>query len=224
MTESSSSQLVVQSRIGVIGDIHTRIERLAWAIGVLRAQHVERIFATGDIADGLEEDAVVRACAMLQEANAVTVLGNHDRWLLDEQLRELPNATDPGELDPATRAYLQSLPASVEVTTPLGGLLFGHGLGSNDMSALYPHDHGPALTNNTTLQSILKLGSHRLVVGGHTHQRMVRTIEGVTFINAGALDLTREPCCLMLDFIERQAVFFDYQASGETRPGPVFRL
>ena len=224
MTESSTSQLVVQSRIGVIGDIHTQLERLAWAIDVLRAQRVERIFATGDIADGPEEDAVVRACTMLQDEGVVTVLGNHDRWLLDEQQRELPNATDPAELDPVTRAYLQSLPASVEVMTPLGLLLFGHGLGGNDMSALYPHDHGPALTNNTTLQTILRRGRHQLVVSGHTHKRMVRRIESVTFINAGALDLTREPCCLMLDFVEHQAVFFDYREHGETRPGPIFRI
>jgi predicted phosphodiesterase len=224
MTEPSSSQLVVQSRIGVIGDIHTHVERLAWAIEVLRGQRVERIFATGDIADGPEENAVVRACKMLRAADAVTVLGNHDRWLLDEQQRELPNASDPDELDHATREYLQSLPASVEVRTPLGLLLFGHGLGGNDMSALYPHDHGPALTNNTTLQTILKRGRHKLVVSGHTHKRMVRTIESVTFINAGALEVTREPCCLMIDFIERTAAFFDYHEHGETRPGPVFHI
>lgn len=203
------------TRIGVIGDIHTAFDKLSWAIGLLKQQRVEQIFATGDIVDGPSSaQDVVRACALLQESGVITVLGNHDRWLLDGQLRDLQDATFPDELTREARAYLQSLPASVELQTPRGRMLLGHGLGSNDMSTLKPYDHGPALTHNTTLQSILRSERYRFVVSGHTHLRMVRQLSGVTFINAGALHYTREPCCVVLDFDGRHAQFFDH-AHGE---------
>jgi putative phosphoesterase len=224
MTEPLPSQLVVSARIGVIGDIHTDLERLRWAVSVLREHKVERVLATGDLVDGPHDgQQVMRICQLLREVEAVVVLGNHDRWLLDDQQRDLPEATFTDDIDADTRAYLQALPASVELMTPLGLLLFGHGLGANDMSALHPHDHGPALSNNTTLQGLLRRGRYQLVVSGHTHKRMVRKLDGVTFINAGALQLTREPCCLLLDFADHRASFFDYSDAG-TKPGPSFQL
>jgi predicted phosphodiesterase len=91
------------------------------------------------------------------------------------------------------------------------------------MGALYPHDRGPELTNNAALQAILRERRHRYVVGGHTHRRMVRAIEGITFINAGAIKETRDPCCLVLDFETATAQFYDY-VSGETTQGPTFSL
>ena len=203
------------TRIGVIGDIHTSLEKLQWALALLKRQAVEHIFATGDIVDGPRPaDAVMRACALLQENGVLSVLGNHDRWLLDEQQRELRDATFADELTRETRAYLQTLPASVELLTPHGWLLLGHGLGSNDMGALYPHDHGPSLQFNTTLQAILQRRRYRFVVSGHTHLRMVRKLEGVTFINAGALHYTREPCCVVLDFEAQRAQFYDHLEQG----------
>ena len=219
-----TSLLPLHTRIGVVGDIHTSLEKLQWAVALLRKQGVEAIYATGDLADGPGSGAaVVRACAFLQDSGVVTVLGNHDRWLLDHQQRDRPDATSPHEVTPAARAYLQALPASLELLTPHGRLLFGHGLGSNDMSALYPYDHGPSLRNNTTLQQLLRAARHRFVVSGHTHVRMVRKLEGVTFVNAGALCYTRDPCCVVLDFAELRAQFHDLRDQGP-EPGPSFVL
>jgi predicted phosphodiesterase len=203
------------TRIGVVGDIHTALDKLQWALALLKQQGVEQIFATGDIVDGPRSaQDVVRACALLRDAGVITVLGNHDRWLLDEQQRDLTDATFAEDVTREARAYLQALPASVELLTPRGWLLLGHGLGSNDMSALYPHDHGPALANNTTLQAILQRERYRFVVSGHTHLRMVRGLAGVTFINAGALHYTREPCCVVLDFAKQRAQFYDHSERG----------
>jgi len=214
----------LQTRIGVVGDIHTSLEKLRWALSLLKEHAVDHIYATGDIVDGPSPgDAVVRACALLQETGVTCVLGNHDRWLLDNQQRDLEGATYPSELTREARGYLQSLPASVEVRTPCGVLLLGHGLGSDDMTALHPHDHGASLHYNTALQSILRSERHRFVVSGHTHLRMVRKLAGVTFINAGALHYTRDPCCLLLDFTALRAQFFDYhpRAGGL---GPSYEL
>jgi predicted phosphodiesterase len=214
----------LQTRIGVIGDIHTSLDKLRWALALLHAHGVDQIYATGDIVDGPRSgEDVVRACTLLQESGAICVLGNHDRWLLDDQQRDLSDATFAHDVTREAREYLQSLPASVEVLTPRGLLLFGHGLGSNDMSALYPHDHGEALRNNSTLQRILHGERYRYVVSGHTHLRMVRKLDGVTFINAGALHYTRNPCCVVLDFSELRAQFHDHRAQGPML-GPSYEL
>jgi predicted phosphodiesterase len=206
------------SRIGVIGDIHTRADRLEWALQVLKQQAVECVLA--DVVDGPHPNAVARVCELLQQHRVISVLGNHDRWLLDHQQRELPEATYPEDVDKATRAFLQSLPHSVELHTTRGPLLLGHGLGSNDMTCLYPYDHGPSLKSNTTLQAILRAEHYRFVISGHTHLRMLRQIAGITFINAGALHYTREPCCLVLDFQARAAKFFDHSEDAAFQPGP----
>jgi predicted phosphodiesterase len=225
MKQSSQTPLVIHSRVGVIGDIHTEAELLLWALGVLRGEQVERVLATGDIVDGPHDaDGAMRACRTLHEASALSVLGNHDRWLLDNDQRDLPQATFRDELDAATLEYLQSLPGSVEVETPLGLMLLGHGLGADDMTGLHPHDHGRALTDNEPLQALLKADHYRLVLGGHTHRRMVRRIGGTTFINAGTIMSKREPCCLLLDFSAKRAQFFDYTKDGKTALGPGFDL
>jgi predicted phosphodiesterase len=210
----------------VIGDIHTEAEVLAWALRVLEQRGVERILATGDIADGpYHAEGVIKACKLLQAANVLTVQGNHDRWLLDNDRRDFPEATFLEELDAPTRAYLQGLPRSVEIATPLGMLLFGHGLGDDDMATFYPHDHGPALTSNAALQELLsRQHEYRFVLSGHTHRRMVRTLNGITFINAGAIKAAREPCCLVLDFVKRRASFIDYVEDAADKPGPEYEF
>ncbi|HET8936833.1 MAG TPA: metallophosphoesterase family protein [Polyangiales bacterium] len=212
------------TRLGVIGDIHTRADRLEWALRVLKQQEVECILVTGDVVDGPQPHAVDRVCELLQKFQVGCVLGNHDRWLLDKQHRDLTEATFPEDVGRATREFLQSLPHSVELQTVQGRLLLGHGLGSNDMTCLYPYDHGPSLQYNTTLQAILRAEQYRYVISGHTHMRMVREISGVTFINAGALHYTREPCCLLLDFQQRQAQFFEYADDTLLHRGPQHSL
>jgi predicted phosphodiesterase len=197
------------------------LDVLRWAITTLRAQQVELIFALGDICDGpYPGTALNRCCALLAEERIHAISGNHDRWLLDGEMRDLKDATFPEDLDAASRAYLRSLPVSLEVDTSLGKMLVGHGIGSDDMATFYPHDHGPALSQNQALQALLQGGKYRLLLAGHTHRRMVRTIDGLTVVNAGTLLQRREPCCVLLDFEAREARFFDYGACGATLDGP----
>jgi putative phosphoesterase len=214
------------SRIGVVGDIHTQAERLHWAMSVLREQRVDCVIATGDIVDGPHGgEAIARVCRLLQAAGALCVLGNHDRWCLDRENRDLDFATLAEDIEGTTREYLHGLPASAELLTAQGFLLLGHGLGSDDMGALYPYDHGPALRNNRQLQRVLRERRYRFVVSGHTHVRMVRKIGDITFINAGSLHAEREPCCCsVLDLTRMRAEFFDLAPDGSTQTGPTFEL
>ncbi|HEX4621592.1 MAG TPA: metallophosphoesterase family protein, partial [Myxococcaceae bacterium] len=93
-------------------------------------------------------------------------------------------------------------------------LLLCHGVGEDDMQRLAPDDAGYALEANTPLQRLLVQKRYPYVLGGHTHQRMVRAIGGVTFFNAGTLRRDDDPCFLWLDFERGVAEFHDITPEG----------
>src|SRR3954463_15755639 len=130
------------NRVGVIGDVHTERKNLAHALEKLSHMKVDGIVCTGDMVDGPNEASEAAACcALLQRYGVVTVCGNHDRWLQDGEMRDLPGATDLEESEPQMLAFLSGLKQTVEIETPLGKALLCHGMGSDDMAAVQPFDH-----------------------------------------------------------------------------------
>jgi predicted phosphodiesterase len=197
-------------RVGVIGDVHTEADALARVLGYFRTLDLDRILCTGDIPDGPGDGAAVaRSCALLREAGATTICGNHDRWLQEGAMREEPDATDPREVDAATRAFLAALPAMVEFETPTGRMLLCHGLGPDDMAGVQPFDRGRALDANQRLQELITSDRYAFVVNGHTHRRMVRAIGSLTVINAGTLLIKHQPSCVVADFEAQRVRIYD---------------
>jgi predicted phosphodiesterase len=193
------------SRFGVVGDPHAEDRALRHCIELLEAQQVDRILCVGDIADGPGD--VDRCCQLLREQRVVTVRGNHDRWLLAGQMRDLNDATDLHLISVQSRAFLEALPATVELSTVHGPLLLCHGLGTNDMAQLRPDDEGYAIEANLELQELIRSQRYRYVICGHTHHRMVRRFgpDRLTVINAGTLLRGHEPCFLLVE-LERGRV------------------
>ncbi len=201
-------------RVGLIGDVHTEHRRLARAIDHLLALEVDRLLCVGDLADGPGDGPDVDLCVeLLESADVLTVVGNHDRWLRDHEMRDLHDATDPDDIERGTGDYLDRLPQTIELATPAGAALLCHGVGSDDMAKLLPYDRGQELRHNAPLQALLKDDRYRYMLGGHTHKRMVRTIEGVTIINAGTLYTGHEPCCALVDFADLHVAFYDLEAN-----------
>lgn len=197
-------------RVGVIGDVHTESDALERVLGFFRTLDLDRVLCTGDIPDGPGDgDAVARSCALLRQSGVITVCGNHERWLQDNFMRDEPDATDPRDVDPDTRAFLGSLPATVEFDTPTGRLLLCHGLGADDMAGVQPYDRGHALDGNARLQELLALNRYGFVVNGHTHRRMVRAIGSLTLINAGSLLAKQQPTCVVADFEVQSVRLYD---------------
>src|SRR5262245_37438416 len=114
-------------RIGLIGDIHCEDVRLEAALGHLTKLGVDRICAVGDLVDGWGDPN--RCCALLMEHDALVVAGNHERWLLSNTMRDLPEATALANLDKKARAFVAALPATLRLSTALGEALLCHGLG-----------------------------------------------------------------------------------------------
>lgn len=198
-------------RLGLIGDVHAEDAFLEALLRHLASAGLDRLLCVGDVADGRGDTA--RCCALLQEAGVLTVRGNHDRWLLEGLMRDLPDADV--ELPLAARAYLGSLPRTRTVETVAGRLLLCHGIGENDMGRLLEEDRGYALEANWALQELLRSARFDWMVCGHTHRRMARRLGRLTVVNPGTLHQPHGAGFAILDLEEERAQFFDIPDAGE---------
>jgi len=152
-------------KLGLVGDIHAEDERLAAALAIFRRERVDHVLFVGDVVDGAGD--VDRCCALLAASNAIGVRGNHDRWILEDRMRSLPNAHHKDDLAPPSLALLSGLPATRDIPTPRGLLLLCHGVGDDDMQRLRPDDDGYALESNLALANLMGAKRWAFAVGPH---------------------------------------------------------
>jgi predicted phosphodiesterase len=198
----------------LIGDLHAEDEALEFAISELRGLGAETLLQVGDIADGPGD--LARSVALLREHQVLAVRGNHDRWQLGNQLRQVPYATQLPDLAPGVVSYLSELPVTREFHSARGNVLLCHGLGNNDMTGVKPDHEGYALAMNQELQQLIAEQRYRFVLNGHTHRPMLRTFGPLSVINAGTLLRDCERCFTLVDF-ETGAVLRFRQPSGGLR-------
>jgi len=191
------------ARVGIIGDIHAEARSLMTALRHLRSQNVDAVLAVGDIVDG--EGDVDECVGLLAAARAIVVAGNHERWFVAQTERSLPDWTALDAVNETTRDFLAALPATRTLLTTAGPLLLCHGLGTDDMKGVWPHDRDEDAREKTRLLA----GHPPFVVNGHTHHRMARKIDGFTIVNAGTLRSQEAACCGVIDFAVGQVEFFD---------------
>lgn len=202
-------------RVGVVGDVHTEERALLAAVDHFGANEVDALLCVGDIVDGPNgENTVANCCNVLEREGFLTVCGNHDRWAADGDHRDLAGATSHADLTTAARAFLDSLPPELVLETVAGRALLCHGLEGDDMAAVKPFDRGVALESNGALQAMLSPRKYEFVIHGHTHMRMVRTIDGLTLINVGTLHRDHSPCFAIIDFEAGVVQFYDVTADG----------
>jgi predicted phosphodiesterase len=202
------------TRAGLIGDIHCEVARLKQALDHFRNAEIPTVLAVGDIADGPGD--LGEACALLSDAGALVVAGNHDRWLLSGEMRDLPEATPPSAVSEDARRYLTALPKTRWLDSPRGKVLLCHGLGEDDMATVKPDDTGYALQTNSALSDLIASRSASFVVNGHSHRPMLRTIGSVTILNAGTLHPKHRPVCSIADFDAGYLQLYDLGPSGAT--------
>jgi len=203
------------TRVGLIGDIHCEVARLRQVLEHFRSCSVDTVLAVGDIADGPGD--LGETCAILESAGVLAVAGNHERWLLAGQMRDLPDATPIAAVTPRIRAYLAALPKTRLFECSRGKVLLCHGLGEDDMAAVKPDDYGYDLEANRALWELVEGRTARFVINGHSHRAMLRNISGVTILNAGTLHAARghRPLCSIADFDAGYMQLYDV-ADGHT--------
>ncbi len=206
-------------RFGLIGDIHAEDERLEAALALFAKEKVDRVLFVGDIADGLGD--VDRCARLLANANALGVRGNHDRWLVADEMRTMSDAHTRSGIDAATLSFFESLVPTLEIDTPRGKLLLCHGVADDDMVRLRNDSLGYELATNDALADLLRQNRFTFAVGGHTHERMVRRFSAgdvglasnasIVFVNPGTLARDATPCCAILDFAANAVRFFELE-------------
>ncbi len=220
MNESETKPI---ARVGVIGDPHAEDERLAAAIRFLQAEGVDAMFCTGDLVTGAGD--ANRCCHLLEENRVHTVRGNHDRWFFAGGYSEMfGDSTPPDTLDLRARAFLQTLPQTLDFETVRGPLQLAHGTDQDDMLAVYPGDGRRVMEANWKLQRLYAERRYRILVGGHTHARMVRAFDHLTLLNPGTLRRDRDSGILLADFAAGTVTFFKFGDDGAVSPGEVVPL
>ena len=193
-------------RVGLLGDVHAEDVRLERALARLKNENVDDVLCVGDIADGHGD--LSRTCSLLQEHKVTCVAGNHERWVLANTMRTLP-LSHSVEQDEVSRVFLESLPATLSFDTHAGTAMLCHGVGDDDMAVLRRDTRGYGL-------QALPLREHQLnealsfMLCGHTHERMVRELPGLTVVNAGTLHREFDAGFAIVDFAKCEVQWFRF--------------
>jgi predicted phosphodiesterase len=199
-------------RVGLIGDVHAEDEALSLVLRELRGRGVDTLLQVGDIADGPGD--LERCVALLREHRVLAVRGNHDRWLLANQYRELPHAKPLFATPPSVIEFLSELPVTREFRSPRGHVLLCHGLGTNDMAGVRPDSSGYDISSNEELQRLISERRYRFVMNGHTHRPMLRTFGPLSIVNAGTLLREHERSFTFVDFERGELVRYRHVANA----------
>lgn len=205
-------------KFAAIGDVHAEDARLAKALERLALFRLDAVLCVGDVVDGRGDPA--RCCKLLQKARVLTVRGNHERWLVNGEMRDLPMATAEVTMDAGSWAFLAQLPPTRRIETVLGPLLLCHGIGEDDMARVLPDD---ALTELGPIAPLLG-SEYELVLGGHTHRRMVRAISGLTLFNAGTLAPDGGAHVMVCDLEKRVVEYLDFDGDEQLVEGPRYEF
>jgi putative phosphoesterase len=193
-------------KIGVLGDVHCQVTAIRAALRFFAAERVDAVVSVGDLVDGPgDANETVR---LLSKLGVLAVAGNHERWLLAGEMRDLPDATLIGTLKPESEAYLRALPRTRELATSAGRLLLCHGIGSNDFLGIRPDDSDEVAERQPGMIEIVMQGTE-FMVNGHTHRPMLRRIRSLCVINAGTLMPAHRSVCSVIDFAGGSIEFRD---------------
>lgn len=179
-------------RVAALADIHGNGEALRAVLADLDQQGgADRLLVLGDVVLlGPDPGEVV---ALLMARGGVGVRGNTDRFLLDTdwQAFEPQNEEERADqalcmwalerLDEQAQDWLRALPFQRELE--LGGqrLMLVHGSPRSDTDVLR------ADTPDETVRAMIADTQADVVLYGHTHQPLDRTVDGVRLINPGAV-------------------------------------
>jgi predicted phosphodiesterase len=183
-------------RVGVVGDVHCESETLGRVLDALETMNVDAVLCVGDLVDGPGDADETLATLGAREVQCVA--GNHERWFLEGERRDLADATT--HISEGSTEFLRKLRKVRLYETPAGTAMLCHGVGKDDEAWLRPDTRGYALQDIPTLRELMLNDRIQFMIGGHTHQRMVRVFPGLTVINAGTIHRKDEQTFTVIDF------------------------
>jgi predicted phosphodiesterase len=178
-------------RVALISDLHGNALALDAVLDDAARAGADRVVCLGDTATlGPRPEAVL---ARLQAPGCDCIMGNHDAFLLDEELIRRYTEVAPvvaavdwcrAQLSPAELGFVASFRATL--TVPLDGaatLLCYHGTPRSHMEDLL------ATTPAATVDETVAGCAATVMAGGHTHLPMVRQHRGTLLVNPGSVGM-----------------------------------
>jgi putative phosphoesterase len=175
-------------RFAAIADIHGNYLALEAVIADIRAEGIDEIVNLGDMASGpLDARQTMDA---LMALDAVHVLGNHDRWLIDRPPEKMGSWERPAyaQLEASHLDWLRAVPATQIFRDRV---FLCHATPSDDnvywLEAVTP-DGSVRMAPLETIEKEAKGISQSLILCGHTHiARAVRLGDGRMVVNPGSV-------------------------------------
>jgi diadenosine tetraphosphatase ApaH/serine/threonine PP2A family protein phosphatase len=175
-------------RFAAIADVHGNYLALEAVIADIRAQDIDAIVDLGDMASGpLDARKTMDA---LMALDAVHVLGNHDRYLIDRPPEKMGSWDRPAhsQLDKAHLDWLRAVPATLVYRDRV---FLCHATPDSDqvywLETVLP-DGTVRMSSQDRIEKAAEGISQRLMLCGHTHiARAVRLSDGRLIVNPGSV-------------------------------------
>lgn len=180
--------------LALIGDIHARAVALAAVLDAIRDRGISSGACTGDVVMRGPEPS--QCISQLRALGWPTVLGNTDRKVASGNPRppEHPASQRVGsrswtyrQLDAEDLAWLAGLPRVVRIDLDGVRVVVTHGDGEARSRPL------TAESSDRDLARQLRSFDADVLVLGHTHVAMVRTVRNGIVVNPGAVGESRDP-------------------------------
>ncbi len=156
-------------KLGLITDIHEQVDLLHDALFAFEVAHVDQIVTIGDVFSTGKQ--IEETCKLLADARVIGVWGNHDFGLCDNPPASLCQRYGDLVVD-----FMSSLQPRLEVD----GCLFQHvepWLNPNDILDLWYFEGVPDTPEK--VERIFQAVPNRIAFGGHYHQWLMVTLDGV---------------------------------------------
>jgi len=180
-------------RVAALYDIHGMVVPLEAVLTELPDQDVDALLIGGDAVSGPQP---AETLALLRSLELPT------HWIRGNGERALAEGTDAvmggdgaeaaldftaSQLSDEDRRVLSLLPERLTLHVDgLGETLFCHASPRNDLDIVTPG------TPETRFEMLLEGVAERVVVAGHTHMQLDRTVDGVRWINPGSVGMPYE--------------------------------
>jgi|SaaInl4_135m_RNA_FD_contig_21_2032693_length_810_multi_12_in_0_out_0_1 predicted phosphodiesterase len=179
-------------RIAFISDIHARLQRLDAVLRDIDRVGVDQIICLGDVATmGPDPTEVIHR---LRDLACPCIMGNHDEFLIRPGLAREAYGRFPAVCENVERCceaigvddieYLRSFLPSLTVQLPGGAdLLAFHGTPDSNMRMIL------ATTPDSELDGVFDAHDATVMIGGHTHEQMLRRHRDKLIVNAGSVGM-----------------------------------
>lgn len=175
-------------RIAVLSDIHGNLPALEAVVNDMKPKNIDLVINLGDHISGpLWPKETIE---FLMQQNWINILGNHDRYLFEEN----PEKLGPSDkyafscLNNDEITWLRSLPSILVIDS----LNLFHGTPSNDnMYLLETVENGRTrLATHQEIMQRLRQPNYEIILCGHSHiQRVVNLSDSSIIINPGSVGL-----------------------------------